>query len=320
LSIETMNCGHHQLSPTPHTNGRSANTAYAASDLVKWTQWSDVVQLTKPRIVLMVVVTVAAGFWVAVPSAQATSTLFHLLLGTALVAAGTNGLNQVAERDIDGLMHRTRNRPVPSGRMSASQASVAAWLMGVAGVGYLAVLVGLLVAALAALTLVSYVFVYTPLKRHSSVSILVGAVPGALPIAGGWTAATGNLNLEAWVLFWILFLWQLPHFLALGWLYREDYARADLKVISLSDPDGRLTFGYATVYAALLVPVSLIPALLGIAGQVYLVGALFLSLGFLVANAAAVVHSTPLNARRAFRVSLAYLPMILTLMVVSRGS
>jgi protoheme IX farnesyltransferase len=288
--------------------------------LTKRAQLSDVVQLTKPRIVLMVMVTVAAGFWMAVPSTQGIATLFHLLLGTALVAAGTNGLNQVAERDIDGLMRRTRNRPVPSGRMSVLQARAAAWLMGVVGVWYLALLVGLLVAVLAALTLVSYVFVYTPLKRHSSASILVGAVPGALPIAGGWAAATGNLSLEAWVLFWILFLWQLPHFLALGWLYREDYARADLKVISVTDPGGRLTFAYASLYSAVLVPVSLIPTLLGIAGQIYFVGALFLSLGFLVANAAAVVRSTALNARRAFRVSLAYLPALLTLMVVSRGS
>jgi protoheme IX farnesyltransferase len=280
---------------------------------------SDVVQLTKPRIVLMVVVTVAVGFWMAAPSTQAMSTLFHLLLGTALVAGGTNALNQVAERDIDVLMRRTRNRPVPSGRMSASEARTAAWLMGMVGVGYLALSVGMLVATLAALTLVSYVFLYTPLKRRSSASVLVGAVPGAMPIAGGWAAATGNLSLEAWVLFWILFLWQLPHFLALGWLYREDYARADLQVISVTDPDGRLTFGYASVYAAALVPVSLLPTLLGIAGQFYFVGALLLSLGFLVANAAAVVRSTALNARRAFRMSLAYLPTLLTLMAVNRG-
>ena len=157
------------------------------------------------------------------------------------------------------------------------------------------------------------------MKRHSSLSTLVGAVPGALPIVGGWAAAAGSLSLEAWVLFWILFLWQLPHFLALGWLYREDYARADLKVISGVDPDGRLTFGYASVYAAALVPVSLTPTLLGITGHLYLVGALVLSLGFLAANAAALLRATALNARRAFRMSLAYLPALLTLMVVNRG-
>ncbi|KPJ95728.1 MAG: hypothetical protein AMS18_02365 [Gemmatimonas sp. SG8_17] len=293
-------------------------TACTTSDLAKRVRLSDVVQLTKPRIVLMVIVTVAAGFWMAVPSTHAVARLFNLLLGTALVAAGTNGLNQVAERAIDGLMRRTRNRPVPSGRISASQARAAAWLMGIAGVGYLALSVSLLVAALAAVTLVSYVFLYTPLKRRSSASTLVGAIPGALPIAGGWAAAAGNLTLEAWVLFWILFLWQLPHFLALGWLYREDYARADLKVVSTTDPDGRLTFGYASLYAAALLPVSLMPTLLGITGHVYFVGALILSLGFLVANVSAVFRSTALNARRAFRMSLAYLPALLTLMVVNR--
>jgi protoheme IX farnesyltransferase len=180
-------------------------------------------------------------------------------------------------------------------------------------------LVGLLVSALAALTLASYVFVYTPLKRHSSLSTLIGAVPGALPIAGGWAAATGNLSLGAWVLFWILFLWQLPHFLALGWLYREDYARADLKLLSMDDPSGRRTFGYATVYAAALVPVSLLPTLLGIAGTPYFVGALLLSGAFLIVNAGAARNSTALNARRAFRMSLAYLPALLILMVATRG-
>ncbi len=311
--------GRHRLSPAMQTDRRPPGTARTGPDLAKLKRLSDLVQLTKPRIVLMVIVTVAAGFWMATPSTRGISTLFHLLLGTALVAAGTNGLNQVAERDVDGLMRRTRNRPIPSGRMSVSQARAAAWLMGLLGVWYLALLVGVLVAVLAALTLASYVFLYTPMKRHSSASMLVGAVPGALPIAGGWAAATGNVSLEAWVLFWILFLWQLPHFLALGWLYREDYARAGLKVISVTHPDGRLTFGYASVYTAALVPVSLLPTLLGITGQFYLVGALVLSVGFLLANAAAVVRSTALNARRAFRMSLAYLPALLTLMVANRG-
>jgi len=279
----------------------------------------DVAELGKPRIVVMVMLTVVAGFWMASEPVTEALTVFHLLLGTALVAAGTNALNQVAECDIDRLMRRTRGRPIPAGRLKRSTAFVCAWVMGAGGVVYLVAFVGPLVSALAALTLVSYVFVYTPLKRRTSMSTLIGAIPGALPIAGGWAAATGSLSLGAWVLFWILFLWQLPHFLALGWLYREDYARADIKLLSMDDRSGRRTFAYATLYAAALLPVSLLPAMVGISGSPYFVGALLLSVAFLSVNAAAARNSTALNARRAFRMSLAYLPVLLVLMVVSKG-
>ncbi len=278
----------------------------------------DFIELAKPRIVLMVMVTVAAGFWLAAPAASQIFTLFHLLLGTALVAAGTSALNQVAERDVDAVMHRTRARPVPAGRLSPRTALWFAWLTGITGVVYLTGLVGALVGALAAATLVSYVFLYTPLKRRTTVSTLVGAVPGALPIVGGWVAGRGALGPEAWVLFWILFLWQLPHFLALGWLYREDYARAELKTLSVTDPDGRATFWYATTYAAALLPVSLVPSILGIAGRIYFVGAALLSVVFLGVCIAAANHVTSRNARVVFRVSLAYLPLLLILMMTNR--
>ncbi len=165
-----------------------------------------------------------------------------------------------------------------------------------------------------AATLASYVFVYTPLKKHTSVSTLVGAVPGALPIVGGWAAARGTLSGEAWILFWILFLWQLPHFLALAWMYRDDYARAGFKMLSVGDPDGRLTFGHATLYAAALLPVSLAPTIVGIAGTFYFVGALALSSIFLYASFLAVRECTMERARRVFKFSLAYLPAILILM------
>ena len=281
---------------------------------------ADLVELTKPRIVVMVMVTVAAGYWMAFPSGAQAFGLFHVLLGTALVAGGTNALNQVAERDIDGLMHRTRGRPLPAGRLSVARARSFAWLLGVGGVAYLTMTVGWLVASLAAVTLITYVFLYTPLKRHTTVATLIGAVPGALPIAGGWAAATGNVTVGAWILFWILFLWQLPHFLALSWLYREDYARADLKMIGQDDADGRRTFGFASLYAAALLPVSLLPTLLGITGPVYFLGAVLLSAGYFAVNAAAANSASALSARRAFRVSLAYLPLLLLLMVVSRGA
>ena len=281
-------------------------------------QFTDLMVLSKPRIVLMVMLTAAAGFWMASPTGQQTLLLFNTLLGTALVAAGTNALNQVAEQDLDALMRRTRMRPLPAGRLSPTVAALFAWLAGVAGIGYLAVTVNLLTAALAAITLLSYVFVYTPLKRHSSASTLIGAIPGALPIVGGWTAATGSLAFAAWALFWIMFLWQLPHFLALGWLYREDYARARFKLLSSGDSDGRLTFVYASLYAAALVPVSLVPTLLGITGGFYFFGAALLSTGFFIVSSTAARHSSAMNARRLFRSSLAYLPLLLLLMAVNR--
>ena len=281
-------------------------------------QFADLVALSKPRIVLMVMLTAAAGFWMASPTGQHTLLLFNTLLGTALVAAGTNALNQVAERDLDALMRRTRMRPLPAGRLSPTVAALFAWLAGVAGIGYLAVTVNSLTAALAAITLLSYVFVYTPLKRHSSTSTLIGAIPGALPIVGGWTAATGSLAFAAWALFWIMFLWQLPHFLALGWMYREDYARARFKTLSSGDSDGRLTFVYASLYAAALVPVSLVPTLLGLTGGFYFFGAALLSTGFFIVSSTAARHSSAMNARRLFRSSLAYLPLLLLLMAVNR--
>ncbi|UCG85280.1 MAG: protoheme IX farnesyltransferase [Gemmatimonadota bacterium] len=279
---------------------------------------ADLIELTKPRIILMVMLTVAAGFWMASPSTQHGLLLFHVLLGTVLVAAGTNALNQVAERDLDALMRRTRSRPLPAGRLDVATAAALAWLSGISGVVYLAAWVNSIVATLAAVTLVSYVFGYTPLKRHSSVATLVGAIPGALPIVGGWAAATGGLESQAWALFAILFLWQLPHFLSLGWLYREDYARADVKTLSTNDSDGRRTFRYACLYAAALLPVSLVPTLIGITGGVYFFGAVLLSSAFLYVSSVAARSTTGSNARRLFTCSLVYLPLLLVLMVVNR--
>ncbi len=274
----------------------------------------DFVELAKPRIVVMVMLTAAAGFWLAGPAPEQAMILFHVLVGTVLVASGTNALNQVNERDRDALMRRTQARPVPAGRLSVAAARVFAWSTGLAGVAYLAAFVNALTGAIAAATLISYVFLYTPLKTRTTVSTLIGAVPGALPIVGGWAAARGALSGEAWVLFWIMFLWQLPHFLALAWLYRDDYARAGFKMLSVGDPDGRMTFWHATLYAAALLPVSLAPTIVGIAGMTYFVGALILSGAFLLASAAAVRHCTTSNAKRVFKLSLAYLPALLILM------
>ena len=278
----------------------------------------DYVELTKPRIVLMVMLTAAAGFWLAGPAPAQAMTLFHLLLGTALVAGGTSALNQVLERDVDALMRRTRLRPLPSGRLEPAAAGAFAWVLGLAGIMYLWVTVNALTGALAAATLLSYAFIYTPLKRKTSVATLIGGVPGALPIVGGWAAAAGTVDFNAWVLFWILFLWQLPHFLALGWLYRDDYERAGFEMLSNHDPAGRVTFLNAAMYAGALVPISLAPTILGISGGVYFFAALMLSGWFFWTAVRAFRTATVRTARGLFRASLVYLPFLLVMMGVDR--
>jgi protoheme IX farnesyltransferase len=278
----------------------------------------DFLQLTKPRIVLLVVLTVAAGFYLGVVGRVSAPLLLHTLVGSALVAAGTNALNQVLEADLDALMRRTMCRPIPSGRLSAVAGGAFAWAVGAGGVAYLAVFVNVAAALLAALTLGSYVFIYTPLKRRTSFATLIGAVPGALPIVGGWAAARGVPEMGAWILFAILFLWQLPHFLALAWIYREDYSRAGFRMISRGDPGGSSTFRQATVYAAALLSVALAPTLVGVAGTAYFWGGLVLSAWMLWAAASAAWTPTPEHARRLFKASVMYLPALLTLMVLDK--
>jgi heme o synthase len=242
----------------------------------------------------------------------------HTLLGTALVAGGTNALNQLWERDVDARMRRTRGRPLPSGRVTPRAAGAFAGAISVAGVAYLGATVNALTAGLAALTLASYVFLYTPLKRKTSLNTLIGAVPGALPIVGGWTAAGGRLDVAAAALFWILFLWQLPHVLALAWIHREDYRAGGLVMLGVEDPTGRLTGRMSLLFALALVPVSLVPTLLGVTGSVYFVGALILGAAYATAGAALTVSTTDPRARRLFLTSIVYLPTLLTLMLVDR--
>jgi len=283
---------------------------------------ADYLALTKPRIVAMVLVTVAAGYVLAPPSALSGAArmlvLAHLLVGTALVAAGTNALNQVWERDVDAHMRRTAGRPLPTGRLSVAEATVFAVGAGLLGVAYLGLLVNRLTATIAAATLVSYVLIYTPLKRRTALATLVGAVPGALPIVGGWTAAGGSLDTRAWLLFALLFLWQLPHFLALGWIYRDDYARAGLPTLSAGDPDGRRTFRQAALDAAALLAVSLAPTLVGMTGAFYFIGAIGLSTWLLWTSGACARNPSTDRARRLFRATLVYLPSILLLLIVDR--
>jgi protoheme IX farnesyltransferase len=275
-------------------------------------------ELTKPRITQLVLLTAAAGFYLGARDHVDLWLLANTLIGTALVAGGTNAWNQIRERDVDARMARTRRRPLPSGRLTPRAAIWFATAITAGGIVYLGATVHLLTAALAALTFASYVLLYTPLKRKTSLNTLVGAVPGALPIVGGWTAAGGSLGAAVAALFWILFLWQLPHFLALAWLYRDDYRASGLRMLSVADDDGRDTGRMALLYALALLPISLLPTLLGVTGVWYFFGALVLGVGYVAAGTGLLVAATPTRAWRLFFVSILYLPALLTLMVLDK--
>src|SRR5688572_5257243 len=270
-------------------------------------------ELTKPGITRMVLVTTAAGFYLA--GGGALLLLLHTLIGTAMAASGTNALNQWVERDADALMRRTAQRPLPAGRLSSLEALVFASLISLVGLAYLSVFVNLPTALVVAITLTSYVFVYTPLKRKTWLSTLIGAVPGALPIVAGWTAAGRPITAVAVVLFGIMFLWQMPHFFALAWIYREDYGRAGFQMLTVVDRSGVRAARQGAWFAAALLPISLLPTLLGLTGAVYLVGAT--ALGLMFVSLAGVMHIRGPSERLAARLftgSIIYLPVLLVLM------
>jgi len=277
------------------------------------------VELSKPRITQLVVLTAAAGYFLGSHGPFRLGTFLATLLGTALVAAGTNAMNMIRERDIDARMRRTRSRPLPAGRVSPRTAVVFAVTSAVLGLVVLVWWVNLLTAGLAALTLASYVWAYTSLKRRSTLNTLVGAVPGALPVLGGWTGAGGSLDPAGWALFWLLFLWQLPHFLALAWMYREDYRTAQLKMLSVEDSDGTRTARMALLYAVALVPVSLLPSLLGVTRVAYFTGALLLGLAYVGASLL-MLRDPNRRAAWVFVASIIYLPAVLTLAVLDKVS
>ena len=287
-------------------------------------RWADFQALTKPRITQMVVVTAAAGFVLSTPHAIDWMVLLHTCLGTALVASSASILNQVIEHRTDARMRRTANRPIPAGRVSITQALGLAVALGVVGMLYLAVLSHPLAAALSASTLLLYVFVYTPMKRRSSLATIVGAVPGAVPPMIGCAAATGRIDPLAWVLFGILFLWQMPHFLAIAWIYRSDYARGGFPLLTLSEEkEGGITSAERTaqqmmLYAAALIPVSILPTVLGVSGWPYLLGAVVLGVVFLGCSFAFGFAQDARSARRLLLVSVLYLPLVLILMVADR--
>lgn len=278
---------------------------------------ADYVELTKPRVAVLVLFTVAAGALLAGPGLAEWANLVHVVLGTALVAAGASALNQYLERHSDALMRRTENRPLPAGRLQPVQVLCFGMALGVFGLAYLAATVRQPLTVLAAgLTFLSYVFVYTPLKRVSWVNTLVGAVPGAMPPVIGWTAMRGTLDIEALLLFVILFLWQLPHFYAIAWMYREEYGRAGLQMLPVVDQDGRRTARQMAGFCLALLAASLLPVAAGRLGLLYLVGALVLGLMFFGATVGFARTHSAFHARRVLRASLVYLPVLLALLLL----
>ena len=290
----------------------------AAATVAAHSRASDYVALAKPRLNLLVVASALAGYAMAGGDATSVAGVLALVAGTGLVAGGASAFNQIMERDADALMRRTRSRPLPDGRLETGEAFGFAIILSIAGLVILAAVVNPLSAAVALATLASYAIVYTPLKRRTSFATVIGAFPGALPPVIGWAAADNSLSQGAWVLFGIVFLWQLPHFLAIAWMYREDYARAGFPMLPVIEPDGRSTARQAVVYTAALLPLALAPTLTGMSGALYFISALVLTALFLVMSCRFAMTYAVRDARRLFFASIAYLPILWIVMIVDR--
>jgi len=276
------------------------------------------VELTKPRIAIMLVLTSAAGFYLGSTGAFNYVLFSNAMIGIALLAFGVATLNQYIERDVDKLMDRTAGRPLPSGRLSATEALVFGVLQCVVAEIYLFFLVNPLTAGLGLVVIVGYVFLYTPLKTRTSASTAIGAIPGALPPLMGWTAASNDITLDAWSLFVILFLWQFPHFLAIALMYREEYAKAGIMMLPVLEPDGRITRRQIVSFSFMLLVASLAPFFLGFASVIYLIGALILGLWFLFESISTARAKTKESARRLLMVSVIYLPLLFGLLVLTK--
>jgi len=279
----------------------------------------DLVELVKARLTLLVLLTTAVGFYLGADSPINFAALLHTVFGTAAAAAGAAALNQWWEYKLDGLMHRTRSRPVPAGRMRPRDAVILGTALSIFGVIYLAFVCNALSAALAAITIIIYIFAYTPLKRVSTFNTALGAVPGALPPMIGWAAARGTLNAGAWMLFAILFFWQLPHFFAIAWMYRDDYARAGFQMISSDDRTGERSASQSVFFCMLLFVVAGLPAFLGIATVFYLLAELVLGGVFIAVAMRFLKTRATSDARRLFITSIIYLPLLLGALVLSKA-
>ena len=278
------------------------------------TRVADLMELTKPRITLLVLVTTLVGFYMASRDGIDLLLLFHTILGTALVASGASALNEYLERDLDARMTRTRNRPLPDGRLLPAEALIFSAAISAAGVAYLIYFVNALTAALGALTLAGYILVYTPLKTRTALCTLIGAFPGAAPPVMGWTAASGRVDVVALSLFAILFLWQMPHFFAIAWIFTEDYTRAGFSIHVSGEKTGRQIIFFCSA----LIPVSILPTFFGLTGMTYFVGAVLLGFIYLGYGFAVALFRSNTHAHRLLRISVLYLPALLVLMMVDK--
>ncbi|HEV8348234.1 MAG TPA: heme o synthase [Vicinamibacterales bacterium] len=279
---------------------------------------ADYVALTKPRLNLLVVATSAAGYYLGAPSGPAAVPMTVAVLGTALVAGGAAVLNQLYERDTDAMMRRTRLRPLPDGRVAPADARAFGFALSAIGLILLAARANLLAAALALATLAIYLVVYTPMKRRTPVATLVGAVPGALPPLIGWTASHGSVSAGGAALFAIVFLWQIPHFMAIAWLYRDDYGNAGFPMLPVIEPEGRRAGRQAVIYAAALVPVTLVPAIVGVSGLIYAAVALVMGIALLWLAIRFATTRSDRSARALFFGSIVYLPLLWIAMILNR--
>jgi protoheme IX farnesyltransferase len=301
--IDTLAAGGEPLAAGPRTRGRLA---------------ADYAELLKARLTLLVLLTTAAGYYLGVPGPVRYAGLFHVVFGTACAAAGAAALNQWWERKVDALMQRTKNRPVPGGRMRPIEALTVGSVLSAAGAVYLAVACNLLSAMLAVVTIAIYIFAYTPLKRISTFNTLVGAVPGALPPLIGWAAACGRINAGAWSLFTIMMLWQLPHFFAIAWMYRADYARAGFQMISNDDDKGDRSASQSVFFAILLLVVAGLPAFVGVVSEIFVPIELILGAWYVAMAMRFLQRRNAAAARALFLTSISYLPLLFAALVFTK--
>ena len=274
------------------------------------------IELTKPSIMMLVLVTTTLGFYFADHGFNRIWLLFYTLLGAGLTCSGSGALNHYIERDADALMNRTKNRPIPSGLILPADALGFGVFLILLGLTVLCVKVNLLTAFLSLLTSFLYVLVYTPMKKMTWLNTTIGAIPGAIPPIGGWAAARGELGLEAWILFFILFAWQHPHFYAIAWMFKEDYKKAGFKMLPAIYPDSWFTLAQIMAFTCALVGFSVMPTMIGMSGQIYFWGALFLGLGFLWYAWKFQQSPSNLSARKILLASVAYLPLLLLFIIL----
>jgi protoheme IX farnesyltransferase len=285
---------------------------------IERSRFADYVSLTKPELTFLSVVTALGGFYLGVNDAIPIAAMLHTMFGTMLVGGGAGALNQYIEREYDALMRRTENRPLPAGRLTPGEVLLFGSLMSIAGILELTISTNVLSGFLAIVTLVTYLFLYTPLKRITWFSTIVGGIPGALPPMIGWSAARGQLSIEAWILFGILFFWQMPHFFSLAWMYRKDYERAGYPMLTVMDSEGKRTSMQILFYCLGLVPVSLMLTLNGSLGWTYFFGALTIGCAFAYYGVHLMITKSNADARKMFFASLLYLPALLAFMIIDK--